>query len=61
MRSAGHVAGIGGMRNAYKILVGKHEETTLKTGRRLEDIIRIDPREIWREGVNWIHLTQTGR
>jgi hypothetical protein len=44
----GHVAHVGKMRNEYNILVGK----------RREDNIRIDLREIVWEGVDWIHLAQ---
>jgi len=37
-----HVAGIAEMRNAYKILVGRTEQTTRKTRRRWDYNIRID-------------------
>jgi hypothetical protein len=43
-----------------QILVGKHEEKR-PFGRprsRWEDNIKMDRREIWLEGVNWIHLAQ---
>jgi hypothetical protein len=56
----GHVAGIGQMRNAYNILVGKPEEKRI-LGRpryRWNDNIRIDFREIVREIVGRIHLAQ---
>jgi hypothetical protein len=48
MRWAGRVASIGGMRNAYSILVEKPEgKSTLgRTRSRWEDIIRIDFRGI---------------
>jgi hypothetical protein len=29
-----------------------------KARRRWEDNVRIDLREIWREGVDWMHLAQ---
>jgi hypothetical protein len=43
------------MRNAYKVSVGKPEGK--RPGRR-EDNIRMDLREIWWEGVDWMHLVQ---
>jgi len=54
----GHVARIGDMRNAYKILVGKPEgkKPRGRHRRRWEGNIRLDLREIGREGVDWIHL-----
>jgi hypothetical protein len=50
------------MRNACKILVRKPEGKRL-LGRPMykrEDNIRMDLREIGREGVEWIHLAQDG-
>jgi hypothetical protein len=60
MKWAGHVACMGGMRNVYNILIGKPEgrKPFGKPRRRREDNIRLDLREIWREGVDWMHLTQ---
>jgi hypothetical protein len=54
MRWAGHVAGMGEMRNEQKILVGKPEGNMSfgKTRRRWEDNIRMDLREIEWEGVD---------
>jgi hypothetical protein len=48
------------MRNAYKILVGIPEGNRPqgKRGRRWEDNIRIDLREVGCEGVDWIRLAQ---
>jgi hypothetical protein len=48
------------MRNAYNILVGKHEAKRLRgrPGRRWEDNMRVDLREIGLEGVEWMHLVQ---
>jgi len=48
MRGVGHVAGMGEMRNAYIILVGKPEGKRLlgRPTHRWEDNIRMDPREI---------------
>jgi len=53
---------MGKMRNAYNILVGKPEGKR-PVGRRRrtwEGNIRMGLREIWCEGVDWIHLTQDG-
>jgi hypothetical protein len=51
---------MGGMINAYNILVGKHERKR-PLGRprhRWEDNIRIDIREIKWEIVDWMHLAE---
>jgi hypothetical protein len=57
MRWAVHVAGMCKMRNGYKILVGKPERNRPlgRLGRRWEDNIRMDLREIGWEGVDWMH------
>jgi len=54
MRWAGHVARMGNMRNAYKILVGKPEgkRPLERTRLRWEDDIGIDLREIVSENVD---------
>jgi hypothetical protein len=60
MRWAGHVARMGEMKNAYKILVGK-SEVKIPLGRprrRWKDNIRMNLREIVWEVVGWIHLSQ---
>jgi len=52
---AGHLTCMGEMRNAYSILVGKHEGKK-PLGRpmcRWEDNIGMDLREIGWEGVDW--------
>jgi hypothetical protein len=56
----GHTERTEEIRNSYKILVGKPEGTK-SPGRpriRWEDNIKIDLREIGKEGVGWIHLAQ---
>jgi len=55
-----HVARIGEMRNAYKILVGKPEGKRLlgRPKRRREDNIRMDFRDIEWEGMDWMNLAQ---
>jgi hypothetical protein len=59
-RAAGHVARMGCMINAYKILVGKPDvKRPLRRPRhRWDDNIRMNVREIGWEGVDWIHLAQ---
>jgi hypothetical protein len=60
MRRVGHVAHMGEMRNAYKILVRKPErKRSLRRPRhRWEGNIRMDPREIGWKDVDWIHLAE---
>jgi hypothetical protein len=62
MRWAGHVASMGGMRNAYKILAGKPEgrRPEDRHRRRWEDNIKIRLREIGLEVVDWIYMAQDG-
>jgi hypothetical protein len=45
--------------SAYKVLVGI-SETTMKTSHRWEDIIKMDLKEMGREGVDYIHLLRIG-
>jgi len=54
----GHVAHIGEVRNAYRILVRKPEgKRPLRRFRhRWEDNVRMDLKEICWEGVDGIHL-----
>jgi hypothetical protein len=58
MRWAGHVARTGEGRNVYRVLVGKPEgkRPLGRPRRRWKDGIRMDPGEIGRGGVDWIHL-----
>jgi hypothetical protein len=60
MRWAEHVTRMENMRNAHKILVGKPEvrKPLGRPGRRWEDNIRIDLREIVLKVVDWLHLAQ---
>jgi hypothetical protein len=60
MRWAGHVARMGAKRNACRILVGKPEEKRPlgRQRRRWVDNIKIDLREIGKDGVDWIDLAQ---
>jgi len=56
MRWAGHVERMGEVRNSYKILVGKQVKRPLGKRRCRWWDVRMDLREIWWEGVDWIHL-----
>jgi hypothetical protein len=60
MSWARHVARIGDKRNSYRIFMGKPEgKRPLGRPRRSwEDNIRIDLREIWWGGMDWIDLAQ---
>jgi hypothetical protein len=60
MRWAGHVAQMGEKRNAYRILVGKPEgKRPLGRPRcRWVDNIKMDLREIGRDGMDWIDMVQ---
>jgi hypothetical protein len=62
MRSIGHEACFGGMRNAYNILVGKYEGKRARgrPRRGWKDAIRMNLREIGWECVDWIHWFRTG-
>jgi hypothetical protein len=60
MRLVGHVARIGEVRNAYKILVGNSDRKRPlgSPKRRWEDSIRMNLREIEWEDVDWMQLAQ---
>jgi hypothetical protein len=60
MRWAEYVACMREMRDAYKIFVAEPEVKIPlgRLGRRHEDNINIDLRQIGWEGANWMHLTQ---
>jgi hypothetical protein len=55
MTWAGHVARRGEKRNEYRILVGKPEG---RSRRRFVDNIKMDPREIGWDSMDWIDLAQ---
>jgi hypothetical protein len=60
MRWAGHVARKGAKLNAYRSLVGKPEEK-ISLGRprcRWMDNIKIHPRKIGCDGMDWINLAR---
>jgi hypothetical protein len=56
----GHVARVEKMRNTYKILIEKSEwERLLEIQwRRLDDNIKMDLKEMWLDGVDWIGLAK---
>jgi hypothetical protein len=60
MRWAEHVARIGERMSTYRILVGKPEgkRPLRRPGRRWEDNIKMDLREIGWDGIDWIDLAQ---
>jgi hypothetical protein len=62
MRWAGHIARIGDGRGVYRVLVGRPEckRPLERRKRRWEDNIKMDLREIWIDGTNWIQLAQDG-
>jgi hypothetical protein len=61
-RWAGHVALMGGRRNAYSILVGKPEgkRPLVRFWCGWETNIRMDLRETGREVEDWMHLVRIG-
>jgi hypothetical protein len=60
MRWAGNVARTGEGRGVYRILVGRTEgkRPLGRPRRKCEDNIKMDLREIWIDGANWIRLAQ---
>jgi hypothetical protein len=62
MRWMRHVASMGDMGNAHKILVGKPEgkRPLGRPRRRYEDNIIMGVRDVEWEGVYWMHLCQDG-
>jgi hypothetical protein len=60
MRWVGHVASMGEVRGAYRILVGRLERRRPlgRPRRRWEDNIKMDLRDIGSGDVDWIHWAQ---
>jgi hypothetical protein len=60
MRWVGHVARIGKGKGVYRVFVGKPKSKRPlgRPGRRWEDNIKLDLREIGINGANWIWLAQ---
>ncbi|KAJ4443924.1 hypothetical protein ANN_05712 [Periplaneta americana] len=60
LRWAGHVARMGESRNAYTVLVGGLEDKRPlgRPGRRWEDNIKMDLREVGYDARDWINLAQ---
>jgi hypothetical protein len=59
MRWAGHIARMGEMRNAYRILVGEPEgKRPLRRQRRGWVDNKMNPREIAWDDIDWIDTTQ---
>jgi len=58
MRWARHVAHVGDMRNAYKIVVGKpgRKRSLGKPRHRWEHNIKMDLRELCWENVDWLRI-----
>jgi hypothetical protein len=59
-RWAGHVTCMGEGRDVYRILVGrpKGQRPLGRPRHRWEDNIKLDLREMWIDGANWIQLAQ---
>jgi hypothetical protein len=57
---AGHVARMGEGSGVYRVSVGRPvgKRPLGRPRRRWEDNIKMDLREIWIDGVNWIRLVQ---
>jgi len=58
MRWKGHVARMGDIRNAYRIVWKSDVKRPLRRARNRWEDIRMDLREIGSESVDWIHLAQ---
>jgi hypothetical protein len=60
MGKKGHVARVGEGRGVFRVLLGKPEgkRPLGRPGRRWEDNIKLDLREIGIDGANWIRLVQ---
>jgi len=60
MRWDGHVACMGEMNEAYRVMVGKLEgkRPLRRPSRRWEDNIKMDLQEVGWRGMDWIDLVQ---
>jgi hypothetical protein len=60
IKMVGHITCTGERRTVYKILFRNSEVRNPfgRPKRRWEDSIRMDLREIWWKGVDWMHLVQ---
>jgi hypothetical protein len=60
MKWARHVACMGERRGVYRVLIGrpKGKRPLGRPRHRWEDNIKMELREIWIDGVNWIWLAQ---
>ena len=60
IRKAGHVACMGEKRGVYRVLVGKPERRRPlgRPGRRWENNIKMDLRDVGCGGMDWIELAQ---
>jgi hypothetical protein len=60
MRWAGHVARMGEVRGAYRVLVGRHEgrRPLGRPRRKWEDNIKMDLKEVGWGGMDWIDMAQ---
>lgn len=60
MRSVGHIAWMGQLRNLYRILVRRPQEKRPLGDHTWKDNIKVNLTEIWCEGMEWIKLAQNG-
>jgi hypothetical protein len=60
MRWVGHVARMGEGRGVNRVLIGRSagKRPVVRPRCRWEDNIKMDLREIWIDGANWIRLAQ---
>jgi hypothetical protein len=61
MKCVGLVTSMREKRSTVRILMSKHEERRPlgRLGHRWEGNIKMDFKELWCEGVDWIHVAQT--
>jgi hypothetical protein len=60
LRLAGHVARMGERRGVNRVLVGRPERKRPlgRSRRRWEDNVKMDLKDVWIDGANWIRLAQ---